>query len=69
MPSGRFCGAALAVYEDRYLVLAAGQVDEAGFPPARSTELRVLDLRHPGPGTQVSDFGVPQDAIAVNPDG
>jgi hypothetical protein len=69
VPTGRFCGAALAVYGDRYLVLAAGRVDKAGFPPLPSPELRVIDLRHPGPGTLVSDFGVPQDAIALGADG
>jgi len=65
VPSGRFCGLPLAVYEDRFLVVAGSRVDEAGFPEAPVGPLRVLDLRHPGPGVPVRDPGTPQDAIAL----
>jgi hypothetical protein len=69
VPSGPFCGAPLAVDEDRYLILATSRVDEVGIQPEVPTELRVLDLRHPGSGLHVNVSGVPQDAIAVTPAG
>jgi hypothetical protein len=65
LPSGRVCGLPLAVYEDRFLVLAASPVDE-GFVEAPVGRLRVLDLRHPGQGVQVRLTGTPQDAIVLD---
>lgn len=65
VPSGRFCGLPLAVEEDRFLVMASSPVDEAGFPEAPVGPLRVVDLRHPGPGVPVRLSGTPQDAIAL----
>jgi hypothetical protein len=67
--SGAFCGAPFAVYEDRYLVLATSRLHATGIQPEVPTELRVLDLRHPGPGVPVPDHGTPQDAIAIEPSG
>jgi hypothetical protein len=66
-PSGPFCGVPLAVYGDRYLVLAATRADEAVTEPPIGP-LRVLDLRHPGPGVAVGLSGLPQDAIAISTD-
>jgi hypothetical protein len=67
--SGSFCGAPFAVYGDRYLVLATSRPDATGIQPEVPTELRVLNLRHPGPGVPVPDRGTPQDAIAIEPSG
>jgi hypothetical protein len=64
--SGGFCGLPLAVYGDRFLVLAASPVDAAGYPEAPVGRLRVLDLRRPGSGVPVRVPGTPQDAIALD---
>ena len=66
LPSGRFCGAPLAVHGDRYLALAASRADEAGIPGVPDS-LRLLDLGHPGAGKLVSGPGAPQDAVFVVP--
>jgi hypothetical protein len=66
LPSGRFCGEPLAVYGDRFLVLAAAHVDEAGV--AGDIEgLRLVDLEHPGAGTPLPGSALPQDALFIGP--
>jgi hypothetical protein len=62
LPSGRFCGAPLAVFGDRYLALAASPVDEEGIPGVPDS-VRLLDLADPGAGKRVPGAGVPQDAL------
>ena len=66
LPSGGFCGEPLAVYGDRFLVLAAAHVDEAGV--AGDIEgLRLVDLEHPGGGKHLPGSVLSQDALFVGP--
>jgi hypothetical protein len=69
VPSGRFCGMPLTVYEDRFLVIGAVPVDAPNIVEPPVGPLRVLDLRHPGPGVRVRLAGTPQDAIALSTGG
>jgi hypothetical protein len=64
LPSGRFCGRPLTVHRDRFLVLAAAQVDKRGFP-ARQPRLRLIDLENPDSGAPVRRSYAPLDALVV----
>jgi hypothetical protein len=68
LPSGRFCGEPLAVQGDRFLILAAARVNEAGVP-GLPEGLRLLDFQHPGAGKSVPGSAAPQDALFVGPRG
>jgi hypothetical protein len=64
LPSGRFCGEPLAVDGDRFLVLAAAHVDDAGV--AGDVEgLRLVGLEHPGAGKRLPGSALPQNALFV----
>jgi len=69
VPSGHFCGMPLAVYDDRFLIIGASRVNAPDVTEPPTGPLRVLDLRHPGPGIPVRLSGTPQDAIAIGTDG
>jgi hypothetical protein len=64
LPSGRVCGAPLAV-GGGVLVLNAGRVGRSGYPEGGDQRLRLVDLDHPGAGVPVRRRGRPLDAVVV----
>jgi hypothetical protein len=65
VPSGTFCGRPLAVYRDRFLILAAARVRKSGYPSTITEELRLLDLEDRDAGQRVPRSTAPLDAIVV----
>ena len=66
--TGGVCGFPLAAHPRGFLLWAASPVSRLGFPSGRPN-LRLLDLRRPGPGRLLGPPGAPLDAIAVGPRG
>jgi hypothetical protein len=64
LPSGRYCGAPLAVGAG-FLVLAGARVDSAGYTAGGPAGLRLIDLARPGAGVPVPLAGRPLDAVVV----
>jgi hypothetical protein len=69
VPSGPFCGRALAVYRDRFLFLAAARVNKLGYPASVTEELRLLDLEDRDAGQRVTHSASPLDVVVVRPQG
>jgi hypothetical protein len=61
----RFCGHPLAVHDDRFLVLIASRLNNAGDPAGPPRRLRLVDLEADGSARLVQRPGAPLDAVVV----
>ena len=64
---GPFCGAPLAVHDDRFLLVDATPVDKDGYPRNVEPELRLYDLDHPGSSRPIQRSSGALDAVVVGP--
>jgi hypothetical protein len=65
VPSGAVCGRPLAIYGNRFLLLAALRGNKSGYPTTTTEELRLLDLEERGAGRRVPRSASPVDAVVV----